>query len=298
MIIPIQDPFPMARQWKLAFLAGLGYAQQNEDDVIASLAGIGYDGIEWTTAHFNPDRPLAELQRLVEKTRAAGLEVSRIMAHEDLVCLDDAERERRIAQTLRVIEAAGACGVHTVGTMTGPAPWDPGAPKIGRDISEGAAWDMVLDAYQRFGDAARAAGVVISSEGVFGMVAHDFYTHRHLLDQLPAEVHQVNLDPSHGVLYGNLDVGWVVRQWGGRIAHVHLKDAVGIPEMGKFQFPMLGEGNVDWSAFFGALDEIGYSGFCSVEFESFGYLARVLKGDAEAAARLSFEQVSALLEAR
>jgi sugar phosphate isomerase/epimerase len=54
---------------------------------------------------------------------------------------------------------------------------------------------------------------------------------------------------------------------------------------------------VDWNAFFGALDEIDYRGFCSVEFESFAYLERVLKGDAEAAARLSFEQIAILLDA-
>lgn len=287
----------MDRKWKLAFLAGLGYTQQTEDEVIASLAGIGYEGIEWTTVHFNPERPLAELRELVEKTQAAGLGVSRIMAHEDLVCLDDDERERRIARTAATIEAAGACGLHTVGTMTGPAPWDPNAPRVGQNISESAAWEMVFDAYERLGNTARDAGVVISSEGVFGMVAHDFYTHRYLLDQLPADVHQINLDPSHGLLYGNLDVGWVVRQWGDRIAHVHLKDAVGVPAMGKFVFPLLGEGNVDWNAFFGALDEIDYRGFCSVEFESFAYLERVLKGDAEAAARLSFEQIATLLDA-
>jgi sugar phosphate isomerase/epimerase len=288
----------MARQWKLAFLAGLGYTQMSEDEVIRSLGGMGYQGIEWTTAHFNPERPLTELQELTNKTRAAGMEISRIMAHEDLVCLDEAERERRIAHTLAVIAAAGDCDIHTVGVMTGPAPWDPNAPRVGSTISEGAAWDMVFDAYARLGDAARQAGVVVSSEGVFGMVAHDFYTHRYLLDRYPAEIHQVNLDPSHGLLYGNLDVGWVVRQWGARIAHVHLKDAVGIPEMGKFVFPLLGEGNVDWGGFLGALEEIGYAGYCSVEFESFAYLSRVLKGDVEAAARLSFEQVAALLEPR
>ena len=285
----------MARKWKLAFLAGLGYSRRPAEEVIASLAGIGYEGIEWTTAHFDPARPLADLRELVARTRDAGLEVSRIMAHEDLVCLDDAERERRIARTLAVIEAAGACAVRTVGTMTGPAPWDPQAPRIGREIGEGAAWEMVLDAYERFGRAARAAGVIVSSEGVFGMVAHDFYTHRYLLDRLPEDVHGVNLDPSHGVLYGNLDVGWIVRQWGKRIAHVHLKDAVGVPEMGKFVFPLLGEGNVDWQGFFAALEGIGYEGFCSVEFESFGYLERVLGGDPDAAARISFGQVAALL---
>jgi len=281
-------------KWKLAFLAGLGYAGMEPAAVIASLREIGYDGIEWTTSHFSPDKPLSALRELVDRTRDAGLEVSRIMAHEDLVSLDDQVRRERIQRTVRVIEAAGACGVATVGTMTGPAPWDDAAPVVGKDLSEAAAWEQVLEAYDAFLRAAEAADVLITSEGVFGMVAHDFYSHYYLMDRTASPYHKVNLDPSHGVLYGNLDVGWVVRQWGDRIGHVHLKDAVGEPSVGKFLFPLLGEGEVDWRAFFQALEEIGYDGFCSVEFESFAYYRRVLRGDAAAAARLSYQQVQAL----
>ncbi|NLH98842.1 MAG: sugar phosphate isomerase/epimerase [Chthonomonadales bacterium] len=282
------------RRWKVAFLAGLGYASWDAADVIASLASLGYEGIEWTQAHFDPDLPFGALGRIVERTRDAGLEVSRIMAHEDLVSLDDAVRRSRIERTVRTIHAAGACGVATVGTMTGPAPWDPAAPKVGRDISEGAAWEQVFEAYEAFGSAAKEAGVTITSEGVFGMVAHDFYTHRFMMDRLDPAIHRVNLDPSHGILYGNEDPGWVVRQWGDRIGHVHLKDAVGEPIMGKFVFPLLGEGRVDWPGFFGALDAIGYEGFCSVEFEAFDYYRQILGGDPEAAARISMELVKAL----
>ena len=65
--------------------------------------------------------------------------------------------------------------------------------------------------------------------------------------------------------------------------------------MGRFLFPLLGEGNVDWPAFFGALDDIGYEGFCSVEFESFAYYERILGGDSETAARLSMEQIRNLV---
>jgi sugar phosphate isomerase/epimerase len=267
-------------------------------EVIESLRRLGYEGIEWTTHHFHPDKPLSELREIVERTRDAGMEVSRIMAHEDLVSLDERVRRERIERTLRVIEAAGACGVATVGTMTGPAPWDPSAPRIGVDISESAAWEQVFEAYDLFLQAAEAAKVVISSEGVFGMVAHDFYTHRFLMERMASPYHKVNLDPSHGVLYGNLDVAWVVRQWGDQIAHVHLKDAVGEPVMGKFLFPLLGEGLVDWKGFFDALEDIGYEGYCSVEFESFAYYRKVLRGNPEAAARISIEQVRALLEER
>ena len=287
----------MRRKWKLAFVAGLGYSRQDAKDVIASLAGIGYDGIEWTPAHFDADSPLAGLRELVDRTRDAGLEVSRVMMHQGLVHLDETVREKRIERTVRVIEAAGACGVATVGTMAGPTRWEADAPVVGRDIGEGAAWDQVFEAYERFVETAKESDVVITSEGVWGSLAHDYYTHRYLMDRAASPHHCVNFDPSHGILYGNLDVGWVVREWGERIGHVHLKDAVGEPVPGKFLFPLLGEGLVDWADFFRALDEIGYSGFCSVEFESFSYYRTVLGEDPEAAARLSLEQIERLLAA-
>jgi len=282
------------RKWKLAFLAGLGYASMPAEQVIASLRKLGYEGIEWTSAHFNPDLPVSRLKELVQRTRDAGMEVSRVAGTEDLVCLDDGERRRRIERMIRRIEAAGMCGVSSVGVCTGPFAWDPKAPKVGQDISEGAAWAQVLEAYEIITPVARAAKVVTTTEGIFGTLTHDFYSHRFLMDRIDPQVHKVNLDPSHGTLYGNFDTGWVVRQWGKRIGHVHLKDAVGVPELGKFLFPLLGEGRVDWKGFFAALNEIGYDGFCSVEFESFAYYERVLKGDPEAAARISMEQVKAL----
>jgi len=179
--------------------------------------------------------------------------------------------------------------------MTGPAPWVPDPVIVGRDISESAAWEQVFEAYEAFIDAARQANVVLSVENVWGMVAHDFYTLKFLIDYFADPHLKVNLDPSHGILYGNMDVAWVVTQWGDRIEHIHLKDAIGVPVMGQFVFPLLGEGLVNWKAFFAALDDIGYDGFCSVEFESFEYYRQVLASNPEAAAKLSLEQTEALL---
>jgi sugar phosphate isomerase/epimerase len=116
------------------------------------------------------------------------------------------------------------------------------------------------------------------------------------MENAASPFHKINLDLSHGTLYGNLDARWIVHQWRDKIAHVHLKDAVGEPIVGKFLFPLLGEGRVDWKAFFLALEEIDYRGFCSVEFESFAYYKQALMSDPEAAARLSFENIETLLQ--
>ena len=282
---------------RIAFLAGLGFVCWPSDKVVKTLKDLGYDGIEWTTAHFSAADP-AKARRAVEQTREAGLEVSRIMAHEDFVCLDRRERERRIDGVVGIVQLAGELGVPSVGSMTGPAPWDPKAPRIPADIAEGEAWEMALDAHRRIARAAELSGTTISSEGVFGMLAHDFYSHRYLLDRIDSPALGVNFDPSHGILSGNFDIGWLIDQWGERILHCHLKDAVGISQRpGEFIFPLLGEGRVDWTAFFQGLERRGYDGFASVEFESWHYLAQVLGDDPARAAAVSIRQVRALREA-
>ncbi len=280
---------------KIAFMASLGYGRMEPQEVVQSLKSIGYEGVEWTLAHFNPrTKSAAELERLVEITHEGGLEISEAVVQPDVVCLDDAVRADRVKMALECIEAAGQVGIATLNFFTGPAPWDPSAPVIGRDISMGAAWQQMLDAYDQFAPAAAQASVSIAVEGVWGHLCHDYFTTRALIDHYRQDCLGVNFDPSHDVLYGNTDTGWLVRQWGPAIKHCHLKDAVGVPINGQFLFPFLGEGNVDWTGFFRALDALGYDGFCSVEFESFGYLDKVMHGDIEAAARMSFEQIQAL----
>jgi sugar phosphate isomerase/epimerase len=285
------------KKWKLEYMASLGYAAMPPEKVAASLATIGYEAVGWTMAHFNPRaRSIEELRGVVKATRDAGLEVGEIVVQQDFITLDDAAREDRVRLCVECVEVVADCGLPVVNMITGPAPWDPSAPVVGRDIPEGKAWDMLLAAFETVLAAAERRQVRIAVEGVWGMLCHDYYTTLPLVEHFNSPWLGVNFDPSHDVLAGNLDIGWITRQWGrDRIHHVHLKDAAGVPVMGKFVFPMLGEGLVPWADFFQALDDIGYDGCCSVEYESFDYHRQVLKGDTEKAARLSHEQVMALL---
>lgn len=281
---------------KLAFLASLGYSEMAPERVCASLKSIGYEGVEWTPAHFNPRTKSAqELADLVRVTEEHGLEISEVVVQQDLVCLDDKERGDRTAFALECIEAAAEVGVSTLNLFTGPAPWDDAAPRLGAGLSEGAAWEMLLEAFSLFVPAAEKHEVHLAVEGVFGMLCHDYYTTRLLIDHFDSPRLGVNFDPSHDILYGNVDSAWIARQWGDRIKHMHLKDAVGVPAMGKFLFALLGEGLVPWEDLFTTLDEIGYAGFMSVEFESFTYYRTVMESDVEAAARLSMEQLRKLI---
>ena len=286
----------MQRKWKTAFLTILRYREMEPGEVITSLKKLGYEGIEWTMEpHFDPDKPISDLKNLVERTHEAGLGISQIMCHEDLIYTDEAPRQRIIDRITRTIHAAGECGVEAVSVLTGPEIWEPVHVTIGVDMSLGEAWDQAIDAFEIFLNAAKEANVYINSEPVYGMLAHDFYTHKWFIDQTDSPYHRVNLDPSHHVLYDIEDMKWLIHQWSDRIGHVHIKDAVGVPQLNKFVFPLLGEGRVNWKDFFEGHDEINYTGYCSCEFESFRYYRQVLNHDPEAAAKTLLDQLNVLV---
>jgi sugar phosphate isomerase/epimerase len=277
------------------FMASLDFRSWPAEDVARCLAGLGYSAVEWTLAHFHPDRTPQELSDLVRITEKHGLLFSEAVIQQDLVSLDPAVCEERIQLVEASIRAASRAGVRILNVFTGPAPWIDRSPRLGVDITEGDAWKLVFKAYERLLALAEHHRVYLAVEPCYSHLVHDYYTLRELLDHFDSEYLKVNFDPSHFQLYGN-DVPWAVRRLGGRICHVHLKDVVGRPGafFQDFSNPMLGGGKVDWQAFAAALDDTGYQGALSVEFEAFSYYEKVLKNDPARAAAVSMEQLTNL----
>ena len=265
----------MMRTLKIGFLAGLGFSNMAPKNVVDSLSELGYQGISWPFERFDPGKTSPEERKtLVAITRQSGLSVCEWVVQKDFVHPDRELRKSRIETTLQAMMALSELNVRApINLFTGPAPWDPGAPRLVKDIPEGIAWSMVYEAFDQLVPLAEKLELFLAVEGVFGHVARDYYTTQELIRHYNSPHLGVNFDPSHGLLLGN-DNAWAVRQWGSQIKHVHLKDAVGKPGMPDvdFLFPLLGEGQVLWSEFFRALEDIEYEGFCTVEFEVFHLL--------------------------
>ena len=277
------------------FMASLGFRSWPAEDVVRCLADLGYGAVGWTMDHFHPSRSPDELADLVRIPERYGLIVSEAVIQRDFVTLDQSAYEERVELVAASIPAAARAGISVLNLFTGPAPWNPNAPRLGVDISEGQAWELVLKAFERLLPLAEQHRVYLAVEAVFGHLCHDYYTLQELLHRFDSEFLAVNMDPSHFRLYDN-DVPWAVRRLGPKIRHVHLKDVIGRPGMvgREFTFPLLGEGVVDWEAFAAALDDIEYDGALSVEFEAFAYYNRVLAKDPARAAALSMEQIKSL----
>jgi sugar phosphate isomerase/epimerase len=253
----------------LGFIAALDFAGWRAADVAAALTDLGYDGVEWTLHHVDDLAP----------------PVLALACQQDLVT----RGEQAVADTFRALERAHEAQVPVVNLLTGPNLWEDGA--VRRD--DDAAWSTALRALERIVERASSLGVAVALEPCWGTLAHDAATARRALDAVAVDV---VMDPSHLAVAGD-DIPALVREWGPRIAHVHLKDAFGRPGMEgeDFHFCLLGEGTVPWPETLRALDDVGYAGALSIEFESYRYYEQVLGCDPVAAARLALQQAHALL---
>jgi sugar phosphate isomerase/epimerase len=159
-------------------------------------------------------------------------------------------------------------------------------------------WTPIFDVYDE-------CGVKLALEVHPTEIAFDFYTTERLLKTLDYRpTLGLNFDPSHLVWQG-VNPQLFIREFASRIYHVHMKDVkltmdgrAGILgshiEFGDtrraWNFVSLGHGNVDFDGIIRELNQIGYHGPLSVEWEDSG-MNRVF-GATEAYAftrRINFE---------
>ncbi len=193
-------------------------------------------------------------------------------------------RRRAAEYTVRAAHAAKALGIDTVAGFTGSSIWQwfySFPPVTDEMIEEGYAdfarrFIPILDEYQKLG--IRFALEVHPTE-----IAFDTYSARKALDALndhPA--FGFNYDPSH-LGYQGVDYVGFIRQFSDRIFHVHMKDVYwsdapkpigvfgGHSTFGDarryWNFRSLGRGRICFEEIMRALNDIGYDGPLSVEWE-------------------------------
>lgn len=197
---------------------------------------------------------------------------------------EDGVRARAAEEMKNTARAAAKLGVKVVPGFTGSSIWaylysfPPNSP------------DMVANGYQHFANAWNPILDVFDEVGVrFALEAHPTEI---AFDVASAEAAVMavagrpafgfNYDPSHFV-YQNVDYVGFIRKFGNRIYHVHMKDAYLAPrptEAGVFgghlnfgdarrawDFRSLGRGSVNFEEIIRALNDVGYAGPLSVEWE-------------------------------
>jgi sugar phosphate isomerase/epimerase len=193
-----------------------------------------------------------------------------------------ARAAQRLADTAR---AAAAFGVTQVNGFTGSPVWQLLYSFPPNDQAEiDGAYGRVAERFAPILDVFEHEGVRFGLEVHPTEIAYDFVTTRRTLEAVGRESFGINLDPSH-LVHQFLDAAEFAREFGDRIYHVHVKDAkrrldgrrsilashlpFGDRDRG-WDFVSPGHGDVDFDELFRALNEIGYAGPLSVEWEDSG----------------------------
>jgi sugar phosphate isomerase/epimerase len=216
-----------------------------------------------------------------------GLEISSLAYYPNNLHPDDEQREAANAHLLKVVDAARALGVQTVGTFVGN---DKGRPYPENLQRFKQIWPpLVAHAEER--------GVRIAIENCPMIFSWDEWpggtnlaatpvAWDDMFEAIPSTSFGLNLDPSH-LVWQMIDYERVVYDYADRIFHVHAKDMeirrdglyrYGVTSLGMgWQIPRLpGLGEVRWDRFIAALYAVGYDSFVSIEHED-----RAFEGDVD-----------------
>lgn len=207
-----------------------------------------------------------------------GLAISSLAYYPNNLHPDPQERRAAHAHLRKVIDAASALGVPTVGTF------------VGRDKTKNVPDNFreFRRVWPRLVAYAEERGVKIAIENCPMLFSYDEWPGGTNLAATPAvwdEMFSIepspsfglNLDPSH-LVWLQIDYERVVRDYASRIFHVHAKDLEidrdglyrnGTISLGMgWQVPRLpGLGEVRWGRFLAALFRAGYDDVISVEHE-------------------------------
>ncbi len=193
-------------------------------------------------------------------------------------------RQRAAEEMIRTAQAAARLGVKVVNGFTGSSIWHllysfpPASPAmIDAGFEDfGKRWKPILDEFQK-------VGVKFALEVHPTEIAFDIASAQRAIDAVDGHpCFGFNYDPSH-LGYQGVDYVKFIRTFGDRIFHAHMKDAwwghgdgtVGVfgghTEFGDprraWDFRSVGRGDTNFEEIIVALNDVGYEGPLSVEWE-------------------------------
>jgi len=195
-------------------------------------------------------------------------------------------RRWAIDEMIETARAAKAMGCKVVAGFMGSPIWHAfySFPPTTEEMIE-AAFDRILELWTPIFDEFDRCGVRFGLEVHPTEIAYDLYTAQRLLAKFKNRpTLGFNFDPSHLVWQG-IQPNLFIREFRDRIYHVHMKD-VAVTLDGKtgilsshlpfgdlrrgWNFRSLGHGDVDFEKIIRELNDIGYTGPLSVEWEDNG----------------------------
>lgn len=243
---------------------------------IERAARLGFDGLELSTGAFgNATQGPLEAEKIAEADRlcrAGGVTLTALAFYN--VAGTRMSPPEILAAYKHVFDAMETLGVSVVTSMSG--------------FDSERDWDGNVQLWaDRFGpvaDEAERRGLKVAFENWMGYggslpfkpvnMGGSPDTWDAWFSAVPSKALGIEFDPSH-LYWQGIDHLRAVREYGGRVYHVHAKDTEMLPERryrggvnGEyFRFRIPGYGEINWAHFISALHEVGYDGGVAIEHE-------------------------------
>lgn len=252
----------------------LGFLASKINDIVKA-GQLGFPGIEMGAGAFgNLANPVAEAT--IEEARALcathKVEITAIAFYD--LGWTPAVQADPLRHYQNLIELAQALNVRVVASMSG--------------FDSSCDWKDNLDLFhKRFSPICALAegnGVQIALENWMGVGGPPPQKPRNfggspaiwdaLFEKVPSTALGLEFDPSH-LYWQGIDHIRALREYAPKVFHVHAKDTELLPEDryrwghygSSYRFRVPGYGEIDWTRFIAALDEVGYDGGIAIEHE-------------------------------
>ena len=238
---------------------------------------LGLSGVQIyaTRGEFSPwtlsESDIEEYKSLLKEY---GLEVSALCGDMGGFGFEvEEDNPEKVEKTCRIVDLAVKLGTKVITTHIGIIPADKNDPQ----------YDTMLRALKACGAYAHEHGVTLAIETgpEVATTLHQFVTDC-------GDGVGVNLDPANFVMVTGQDPVEAVRLLGSKIVHTHLKDGIMVtpadpsdiyghskkPQREDFDHPEyyrelpIGQGDVKWDEYIGALREVGFDGYLTIERET------------------------------
>jgi sugar phosphate isomerase/epimerase len=249
---------------KFAFSSN-AFRRHSLTETIEILAAIGYQGIEIMAdaPHaFPPQTGRKEIEAIQAALAHTGLEVSNINAfmmwavgdtwHPSWIEPDPVQRAARVNHTLQCLDLAAELGCGIIST-------EPGGPLDGMEIEEGFA--LFRQGLLAVAERAREKGVRVLIEPEPELLIENSNQFLEFFQDLDPEIFGLNFDIGHFYCVGEDPVP-LVQKLRRFTHHYHLED---IAASRKHHHLLPGKGAVDLPAVLGAIRDLDYRGFVTVE---------------------------------
>ncbi len=232
------------------------YHSYTHEQALAGIAAAGFTSVELSsvpgwTEHVLRDSTDDDLARVAELLRQHGLDAISLSGHSDLAS------DAGIEEFRKSLTIAHKLGIRYVTTSTG-----------GHDASsEGTVEEQrvaFLNRIRPLADEAAANGIQICLETHGGVSATGAMA-AELVQEIDRPNVGINYDTANVIFYGKVRPETDIKAAAPFINHLHIKDQIGGP--GVWNFPQIGTGEIDFVPIFAALDEVGFTGPCSIEME-------------------------------